>query len=1035
VTVKKVWDDAENQDGKRPETLTVTLSNGKEVTLSEANNWTATIENLPKYKDGKEITYTWTEGEMPEGYTLTDTSVEGQITTLTNSYEPELVSVTVRKVWDDADNQDGKRPETLTVTLSNGEEVTLSEANNWTATITDLPKYKDGEEIAYTWTEGEMPEGYELSDTSVEGQITTLTNSYTPELTSVTVKKVWNDAENQDGKRPESLTVTLSNGEEVTLSEANNWTATVENLPKYEDGEEITYTWTEGEMPEGYELSDTSVNGTITTLTNSYEPEETEATVRKVWDDAENQDGKRPETLTVTLSNGEEVTLSEANGWEATITDLPKYEDGEEIAYTWTEGEMPEGYELTNTSVNGTITTLTNTYGTETTQAAVRKIWVDRDNQGNSRPDSLVVKLLADGEETGLSVTLDESGNWYAELKDLAKYNAGEEISYTWAEVDVPDYYQQTGSVVEGTLTTITNTYAAQGMIQFAGTKTIEGRRMTEKDVFTFEILEGEEQIATVTNDADGKIAYPVIRYTLDDVGEHVYTIRETSTSGNGITVDTAVHTVKVIVTDNGDGTLQVMATRNYNALDFVNTYDADISLTLQAFKTVDGKEPTANQVYAFVCQGTGERADEVLTAENDGGSISFGAIRFSLEDAGKTFVYTIRETTESGEFLLADDAVYTVYLTVKDNGDGTLGIDHVIEKNGEPADTVVFDNHRVAPLTIGKMVEGTVTDETFSMVVCFFDEEGNELAETFTYTGDAQGTIASGGSIELGHDQRVTIHGLPVGAQYTVREEGGLAYTATVNGEEGRETDGEIAEDGNLVSFVNTMETVSFCVTKIWEDGRSDDIQLTLYADGEKMDPQPPYTRQNNQYVYENLPKYNDRGEMIVYTAKEKGIEGYITIYYNIAPYEEETKRVHDGGTIVNKPEMELSFKIRKIWKNMDGEKPPKIELKLYCNGVELDVPTPTPDRDGWYKYYNLPKYVDGELAVYTVVEVSLGGYATFYEDENGNLISHGVHGGTIINSKMPKTGDHTSLAAWMAMLLCCAGAIGVLYRRKKNA
>ena len=93
-------------------------------------------------------------------------------------------------------------------------------------------------------------------------------NTHEPELIDLTVKKVWDDANNQDGKRPASLAVTLSNGTEVTLNAANNWTATVKNLPKYADGKEIEYTWKEDALPAGYTLTDTSVNGTVTTLTN-----------------------------------------------------------------------------------------------------------------------------------------------------------------------------------------------------------------------------------------------------------------------------------------------------------------------------------------------------------------------------------------------------------------------------------------------------------------------------------------------------------------------------------------------------------------------------------------------------------------------------------------------------------------------------------------------------------------------------------------------------------------------------------------------
>ena len=458
ASVKKVWDDADNQDGKRPETLTVTLSDGTEVTLNEDNEWTAKVDNLPKYAAGKEIEYTWTEDEegLPEGYELTDTSVEGTVTTLTNSYTPEVTEASVKKVWDDADNQDGKRPETLTVTLSDGTEVTLNEDNEWTAKVDNLPKYAAGKEIEYTWTEGDMPEGYELTDTSVEGTVTTLTNSYTPEETEATVKKVWDDADNQDGKRPESLDVTLSDGQTVTLNEGNGWTATIEGLPKYAGGQEITYTWTEGTLPEGYTLSDSSADGTVTTLTNSYTPEETSATVKKVWDDAENQDGIRPASLVVTLSDGQTVTLSEGNGWEATVTGLPKYESGQEITYTWTEASI-EGYELTNTSTEGTVTTLTNKHTPEETEATVKKVWDDADDQDGKRPESLDV-TLSDGQ----TVTLNEGNGWTATIEGLPKYAGGQEITYTWTEGTLPEGYTLTGTSTEGTVTTLTNKHVPE---------------------------------------------------------------------------------------------------------------------------------------------------------------------------------------------------------------------------------------------------------------------------------------------------------------------------------------------------------------------------------------------------------------------------------------------------------------------------------------------------------------------------------------------------------------------------------------------
>ena len=288
LTVKKAWNDADDQDGIRPETLTVTLNNGTEdigtVTLNADNEWTGSIKDLPKYADGEEIVYTWTEGELPDGYKLESNETEGTVTTITNVHEPATEELTVKKIWDDADDQDGIRPETLTVTLNNGTEdvgtVTLNADNEWTGSIEDLPKYADGEEIVYTWTEGELPDGYKLENSKTEGTVTTLTNTHKPATTFRTVRKVWDDADDQDGIRPETLTVTLSNGTEdvgtVTLNADNKWTATLDKLPMYKDGKEITYTWTEGKLPEGYKLASSNTSGTLTILTNVHIPEEPE---------------------------------------------------------------------------------------------------------------------------------------------------------------------------------------------------------------------------------------------------------------------------------------------------------------------------------------------------------------------------------------------------------------------------------------------------------------------------------------------------------------------------------------------------------------------------------------------------------------------------------------------------------------------------------------------------------------------------------------------------------------------------------------
>ena len=312
------------------------------ITLNgnEATPWTYTFTGLDKYDaNGQVITYTITE-DVLAGY---NSVIDGY--TVTNK---ELTEIPVVKVW-----TPGSTTKEVTIRLMNGTteigSITLNgnEATPWTYTFTGLDKYDaNGQVILYTVEEAEL-EGYRSTMTvDATGKYIFLNE----ELTEVKVRKIWDDSCNQDGKRPANLVVTLSNGQTVTLNEANSWTATISGLPKYANGQVITYTWTEAELPEGYELTNTEVNGYVTTLTNTHTPETIEIDVIKVWDDDDNESEKRPKTISVTLyANSKEyetITLSEENNWKYTFKELPLYDDGEEIEYTIEENDIPEGYEV-----------------------------------------------------------------------------------------------------------------------------------------------------------------------------------------------------------------------------------------------------------------------------------------------------------------------------------------------------------------------------------------------------------------------------------------------------------------------------------------------------------------------------------------------------------------------------------------------------------------------------------------------------------------------------------------------------------------
>ena len=292
---KKNWEDADNQDGKRPESITINLlADGTVIdtkTVTADNDWTWSFEGLDKRKDGKEIVYTITENSV-NGY---ETVVDGF--NVTNTHSPEKIDVSGEKTWNDDNNRDGIRPESITVNLlANGTVVdtkTVTAYNNWAWSFDGLYKYVNGKEIVYTITESPVS-GYE---TVVDGY--NVTNTHSPEKIDISGEKNWDDDNNRDGIRPGSITINLlANGTVVdtkTVTAADDWAWTFEGFYKYENGREIVYTITESPVS-GYE---TVVDGY--NVTNVHSPEKIDVSGVKTWDDDNNRDGIRPESITVNL--------------------------------------------------------------------------------------------------------------------------------------------------------------------------------------------------------------------------------------------------------------------------------------------------------------------------------------------------------------------------------------------------------------------------------------------------------------------------------------------------------------------------------------------------------------------------------------------------------------------------------------------------------------------------------------------------------------------------------------------------------------
>ncbi|MBQ4651452.1 MAG: Cna B-type domain-containing protein, partial [Oscillospiraceae bacterium] len=281
--------DEEDNDGKRPEGIIVQLyANGEplsfgRVILSANNNWSASWQSSTQYPiylyekaqlidysveelgyviDGQEYT------GLPDGYSNAysgNPDNEYQLY-ITNSHVTEKISLDVQKLWEDDDNNDGKRPDKLSFTLLKngqpyGDKLILTEATGWKARVDGLYKYTGGVTNVYELLE-DVPQGYTAdyaSSTDANGNLSfTVTNSHTSETKDFTVTKVWLDGDDRAGIRPDYIRVQLYKngnlwGDYFTLSAADNWQQHF-TLPLYEDGQALTWTVRERLVPLGYSV-------------------------------------------------------------------------------------------------------------------------------------------------------------------------------------------------------------------------------------------------------------------------------------------------------------------------------------------------------------------------------------------------------------------------------------------------------------------------------------------------------------------------------------------------------------------------------------------------------------------------------------------------------------------------------------------------------------------------------------------------------------------------------------------------------------
>lgn len=383
-------------------------------------------------------------------------------------------------------------------------------------------------------------------------------------ITSLTVLKQWHTIAD---KIADSITVQLWRttdknlvgqtegdvekvaGKTAILSAANNWKVVFDQLDKVNEQNEKYYYYAieEGDSGSGIEVKydhgepdENTVAFTTTIINKGF----TDITVTKTWQDDNDAQDLRPDTLKLTLyrkpavteqEKVDEVTLSaedaqsgNSNVWTYTFQDLPDTDENGNLYTYWVEEEPVSGYTESRTDDLD----LVNTLGDEDTEVQIQgeKTWVGDDPA--KRPASITVILRQNGTEVKRQeVQPNEDGKWTYDFGSWPVYDdSGRAYTYTVQEEPVDGYGTQVNGydIVngQGGLTVTKQVYSGDKTREFRFTVTLSDKTVNG----TYGDMTFIDGVAEFTlKDGESKTAarlLPGIRYTVTEERVSGYGIR-----------------------------------------------------------------------------------------------------------------------------------------------------------------------------------------------------------------------------------------------------------------------------------------------------------------------------------------------------------------------------------------------------------------------------------------------------------------------------------------------------------------------------
>lgn len=238
--------------------------------------------------------------------------------------------------------------------------------------------------------------------------------------------------------------------------------------------------------------------------------------------------------------------------------------------------------------------------------------------------------------------------------------------------------YESSDPAPQAAVVAFANSYAASGEVDIAAMKSLSGRSLTDGEFnFALKYDIGNEDVATATNDANGKVDFGTIEYTTAGLaklvtdGHAVKTVKDGKPAWNisyvayektdnlpgGVSAQTQPISFTVTVVDNGDGTLAATANTG-NGLKFRNTYSTggpiEVGLSgVKILKAGEGLTPASIEgkfTFTVTSDDAAAPMPQKTTATNDAnGNVDFGSIKFTLDDLNKALGATNTRAADAG--------------------------------------------------------------------------------------------------------------------------------------------------------------------------------------------------------------------------------------------------------------------------------------------------------------------------------------------------------------------------------------------------